>query len=100
MRVDSPPHAHAATHGELEGHTHTRSATQASGAFNGHPVSMARPDGASGSPSWGTAGKVVKRLAQRLMPGTRSAQREPQRAEVAPLQRLSACTGHRNPDRS
>jgi hypothetical protein len=42
MRVDSPPHAHAATHGELEGHTHTRSATQASGAFNGPPVSMAR----------------------------------------------------------
>lgn len=85
MRVNSPTHAHTATHGGVEGHAHARSAAQASGSFNGHPVSMARPDGASGSRSLGTAAKVVERLAQRLMRGTRPAQREPQRTEVAPL---------------
>ena len=85
MRVNSPTHAHTATHGGVEGHAHAHSAAQASGSFNGHPVSMARPDGASGSRSLGKAAKVVKRLAQRLMPGARPAQREPQRAEAAPL---------------
>ena len=83
MRVNSPIHTNPATHGDVEPSPHTRSAAQASGAFNGHPVSIGRPDGASVSRSIGKAAKVVKRLAQRLTSGTRPAQREPQRTEVA-----------------